>query len=175
MAGNSDQDRQAVERIIRQSNRLNQLIEEMLDVTRIQGEVLDLKTDEDVNLEEVTRRVIDSYAGNGREINLESGTEALMGNWDEARLEQVLHNLLSNALKYSPPDTRVQVRLELQGNESIVSIRDQGKGLSADEQSHIFERFYRLSRDEKSKVDGLGLGLYIAQQIIARFGGRIWV
>ncbi len=173
--GSSDQDRQAVERIIRQSNRLNRLIDEMLDVTRIQGEVLELKNNGDVNLAEVTQRVIDSYTVAGREINLEAGTEDLIGNWDEARLEQVLHNLISNALKYSPPDTTVQVRLTRQDNEAIISVKDQGHGFSAVEQSHIFDRFYRLSRDEKSNIDGLGLGLYITQQIINRFDGRIWV
>jgi two-component system CheB/CheR fusion protein len=175
VADSSDQDMQAVDRIIRQANRLNRLIDEMLDATRIQGEVLELKNEEDVNLVEVAQRAIDSYAATGREINLESGTEVLSGNWDVDRLEQVLHNLLSNALKYSPPDTGVQVRLERQDNEAVVSIIDQGLGLTTEDQSHIFDRYYRLSRDEKSSVDGLGLGLYIAQQIVTRFGGHIWI
>ncbi|HEY6542307.1 MAG TPA: ATP-binding protein, partial [Ktedonobacteraceae bacterium] len=174
-ADSPDQDMQAVERIIRQANRLNRLIDEMLDATRIQGEVLELKNEEDVNLVEVAQRVIDSYAATGREINLETGTEALIGNWDEARLEQVLHNLLSNALKYSPSDTSVNVLLAHQDNEAVFSIKDQGRGLSTEEQSHIFDRYYRLSHDEKSNVEGLGLGLYIAQQITTRFGGRLWV
>ncbi len=171
----SEQDIQAVERIIRQAKRLNRLIDEMLDATRIQGEVLELKNDADINLVEVTRRAIDAYAADGREINLEDTADALVGNWDEARLEQVLHNLLSNALKYSPADTSVKVRLERQDNEAVVSIKDQGPGLSAEEQAHVFDRYYRLSRDEKSHVGGLGLGLYIAQQIITRFGGHLWV
>src|SRR6266496_6332969 len=171
----SEQDIQAVERIIRQAKRLNRLIDEMLDATRIQGEVLELNNEADINLVEITRRVIDSYAAAGREINLEDTAVALVGNWDEARLEQVLYNLISNALKYSPADTSVKVRLERQDNEAVVSIKDQGPGLSAEEQAHIFDRYYRLSRDEKSNVGGLGLGLYIAQQIITRFGGRLWV
>ena len=171
----SEQDIQAVERIIRQSNRLNRLIDEMLDVTRIQGEMLELKNEEDINLVDVMRRVIDAYTATGRTIDLKTRTESLVGNWDEARLEQVLHNLLSNALKYSPVDTSVQVSLKRQKDEALVSIRDQGPGLSAEEQDHIFDRFYRLSRDEKSNIEGLGLGLYIAHQIITRLGGRIWV
>ena len=174
-SGSSEQDIQAVERIMRQANRLNQLIDEMLDATRIQGEVLELKNDEDVNLAEVARRAIDSFAATGRQVKLETGSDALIGNWDEARLEQVLQNLISNALKYSPSDTGVLVRLERQGNEALISVKDQGAGLNPEEQSHIFDRFYRLSRDEKSNVEGLGLGLYIAQQIVTRFGGYIWV
>jgi two-component system, chemotaxis family, CheB/CheR fusion protein len=171
----SDQDLQAIERIIRQSKRLNRLIDEMLDATRIQGEVLELNNAADINLVEVTQRVIDSYTALGSEIILEDTADALVGNWDEARLEQVLHNLLGNALKYSPEDTSVKVRLERQNNEAVVSIKDQGPGLNTEEQAHIFDRFYRLSRDEKSNVEGLGLGLYIAQHVITRFGGRLWV
>jgi two-component system CheB/CheR fusion protein len=171
----SEQDIQAVERIMRQAKRLNGLIDELLDVTRIQDEVLELKNEEDIDLIEVTRRVIDSYTASGREINLEVTADDLVGNWDEDRLEQVLHNLLSNALKYSQEDTVVNVRLERQNSDAVVSMKDQGPGLSAEEQAHIFDRFYRLSRDEKSKVEGLGLGLYIAQQIVTRSGGRLWV
>jgi len=171
----SEQDIQAVERIIRQAKRLNRLIEEMLDATRIQGEILELNNEADINLVEITRRVIDSYTNASREIILEDTTDGLVGNWDEERLEQVLQNLLSNALKYSPDGTSVTVRLERQGNEAMVSIKDRGPGLSTEEQAHIFDRFYRLSRDEKSNVEGLGLGLYIAQHIVTRSGGRLWV
>jgi two-component system CheB/CheR fusion protein len=171
----SEEDIQAVERIVRQTKRMNRLIDDMLDATRIQGEVLELNNEADINLVEVTGRVIDSYAATGREIKLEKSTDALVGNWDEARLEQVLHNLLSNALKYSPEDTSVNIRLEQQDKKAVVSIKDQGPGLSAEEQAHIFDRYYRLSRDEKRNVEGLGLGLYIAQQIVDRSGGRLWV
>jgi two-component system, chemotaxis family, CheB/CheR fusion protein len=171
----SEQDIRVVERIIHQAKRLNVLIDEMLDATRIQGEVLELNNEGDIDLVEVTQRTIDSYAAIGRKIILEDTADALVDDWDEARLEQVLHNLLSNALKYSPEDTSVKVRLERQDNEAVVSIKDQGPGLSTEEQARIFDRFYRLSRDEKSNVEGLGLGLYITQEIITRFGGRIWV
>jgi signal transduction histidine kinase len=147
----------------------------MLDATRIQGGVLELKNEEDIDLFEVTRRAIDSYAATGREINLEVTAASLVGNWDESRLEQVLQNLLNNALKYSPKDTSVDVRLERKDNEALVSIKDRGSGLSSEEQEHIFDRFYRIPKDEISNVEGLGLGLYIAQQIITRSGGRLWV
>jgi signal transduction histidine kinase len=171
----SDQDMQTVERIVSQAKRLNGLIDEMLDATRIQGEVLELKNEENIDLIEVTREAIDSYAASGREINLEVTADALVGDWDEARLEQVLDNLLSNALKYSPENTSVNVHLNRQDNEALVSIKDQGHGLTPEEQEHIFDRFYRLSKDERTNVEGLGLGLYIAQQIVSRFGGRLWV
>jgi two-component system, chemotaxis family, CheB/CheR fusion protein len=171
----SSQEIQAVERIVSQAKRLNRLIDQMLDATRIQGEVPELHNEVDVDLVEVTRRAIDSYSLVGREIILEVDSDALVGNWDEARLEQVLHNLLSNALTYSPEDTSVNIRLAHQGNEAVVSIQDQGPGLTTEEQAHIFDRFYRVSRDEKSNVEGVGLGLYIAQQIITRSGGHLWV
>ncbi|HKV56631.1 MAG TPA: CheR family methyltransferase [Ktedonobacteraceae bacterium] len=171
----SEQDVQAVERIIRQSNRLNRLIEEMLDVTRLQGEVLELKNQEDVNLVELVRRVVDSYAATNRVISAETTGEALVGNWDETRIEQVLHNLISNALKYSPANTSVKVGLKRQPNEAVIWVKDQGQGMSEEQQTHIFDRFYRLSRDGRSSVEGLGLGLYIAHEIITRQGGRMWI
>ena len=123
----------------------------------------------------MVRRVVDSYASTDRAISVETPTESVVGNWDEARIEQGLHNLLSNALKYSPPDTDVQVGMELQPHEVVIWVKDQGQGISEEEQAHIFDRFYRVTRNEKSGVDGLGLGLYIAHGIITRYGGRIWV
>src|SRR2546421_218447 len=87
---NSDQDIQTLERIMRQTKRLNGLIDELLDATRIQDEVLELKNEENVDLVEVTRQSIDAYAASSREIDLEVRADALVGDWDEARLEQVL-------------------------------------------------------------------------------------
>ena len=173
---NSTQEVQILERMIQQVNRLKRLIDEMADITRLHGKVLELKNRENVDIVEVVRRVVESSAAiTDHVIRMQTNTETLLGNWDEARLEQVVNNLLSNALKYSPSNTTVQVGIERQANEVVIWVRDRGQGMSKEEQAHIFDRFYRVHRNEGTSADGLGLGLYIAHEIITRYGGRMWV
>ena len=93
---------------------------------------------------------------------------------DVDRLERVLGNLLSNALKYSPGDTPVVVELARRGSEVVVTVSDRGPGIAPEELPHLFERYYRARRARQSR-DGLGLGLYIAKGLIEAHGGRIWV
>jgi len=94
---------------------------------------------------------------------------------DELRLRQILLNLVSNALKYSPPGTTLQV-LAIQGQGLVrISVRDYGLGVPLEEQQRLFERFVRLERDINSPVRGAGLGLYISRRLIEAMGGRLWV
>lgn len=172
----SSQNLQAVDRMIRQLQRLNGLVDEMLDITRIRSDVLQLDIQQHVNIVELARRVVEQQAtSNHRQIKLEAQQQSITGTWDEDRLEQVLGNLVSNAIKYSPDDTPVLVSIANHTSETIVSVRDQGKGVSEEDQPHIFDRFYRTHNETAQKVEGLGLGLYIANQIIVQHGGRMWL
>ena len=106
----------------------------------------------------------------------EASLKALAITCDEARVEQVLNNLMSNAIKYSSPGKPVVAGVEQgQSNEVIVWVRDQGPGIGQEEQAHIFDRFYRSHAYENPGVEGLGLGLYIAHEIVNRHGGRMWL
>lgn len=94
---------------------------------------------------------------------------------DELRLRQILLNLVSNALKYSPAGTTIQV-LALQGQGLVkISVRDYGSGVPLEEQQRLFERFVRLERDMNSPVRGAGLGLYITKRLVEAMNGRLWV
>jgi signal transduction histidine kinase len=93
---------------------------------------------------------------------------------DRQRIEQVLLNLLSNAIKYSPGEKKVEVNSEKTEKELIIKIRDYGIGVPAEEQTNIFERFYR-TKDISIHISGFGLGLYICRDIINRHYGKIWV
>ena len=84
-------------------------------------------------------------------------------------------NLMSNAIKYSPDADRIIVETEHKGNDIIFTVKDFGIGMPPDKKDHVFEQYYRVSGDEESTFPGLGLGLYIAAQIVERSGGKIWV
>lgn len=92
---------------------------------------------------------------------------------DEARLERILINLLSNAQKYSPSHLPVTLTACRQQDEVVISVTDQGSGIHADDLPNIFRRFYR-ARGER-KLEGIGLGLYITKLLVEAHGGRIWV
>ncbi|MHB0936881.1 MAG: sensor histidine kinase [Armatimonadota bacterium] len=92
---------------------------------------------------------------------------------DPRRLERILLNLLDNALKYSPPDTAVQISACQQNHEVVIAVADQGQGIPPEDMPHIFDRFYRASHQRKGV--GIGLGLYITKALVEAHGGRIWV
>lgn len=94
---------------------------------------------------------------------------------DRVRVRQVLLNLLSNALKYSPVGSKVELTTESGDTYVTVRVRDQGLGVPLEDQHYLFERFIRLERDVNSTVRGAGLGLYICRQLVQAMGGRIWV
>ncbi len=94
---------------------------------------------------------------------------------DRLRIEQVLKNLISNALKFTPPQGRVQVTGHMRGAMAEIVVRDSGIGIPVEEQERIFERFYQVDASQKRKYGGTGLGLAICKHIIERHGGRIWV
>ena len=122
----------ALERMIHQLHRLNRLISEMLDITSIRGEVMQLEKNAHVNVVELARRVVEQYKNvTKRTIVLETNQDAIEGTWDETRLEQVLDNLVSNAIKYSPAGTPVTVSIAARDAEVTVQVRDRGKGISA--------------------------------------------
>ena len=92
---------------------------------------------------------------------------------DYDRLERIILNLLSNALKYSPDGSPVTIRAHRQENTIVIAIADQGSGIPPEEQAHIFDRFYRVKAERKA--EGIGLGLYITRLLVEAHGGRIWV
>jgi signal transduction histidine kinase len=94
---------------------------------------------------------------------------------DKDRVGQVVINLLTNAIKYSPHADRVLVRLSRDQQEAIVRVQDFGIGIDEAEQQKIFECFYQVSHPEERTYPGLGIGLYLSHQIVERHHGRLWV
>ncbi|MGZ8853485.1 MAG: sensor histidine kinase, partial [Thermoanaerobaculia bacterium] len=101
--------------------------------------------------------------------------ETLIVSGDRDRLEQVLGNLLENAVKYSPEGSEILVTVDNEEDQVVTSVCDNGIGIPSDELTQVFERFHRGRQVSSTNYGGLGLGLYITKQIIERHGGKIWV
>jgi signal transduction histidine kinase len=91
------------------------------------------------------------------------------------RIRQVIHNLIANAIKYTPNEGGVRVRVCEQDNETRLQVIDNGVGIPAADQPHIFEKFYRVRGDHVQNIKGTGLGLAITQGIVEKHNGRIWL
>jgi len=164
----------AVDSIIRQSDQLDRLISDLLDASRLEAGRLELRRRE-IDMEEVAQINVErAQAQTDRhQIRLEVGAGPLLGMWDPGRLDQVFSNLLSNAIKYSPDGGEIVVRVESRDGEAQVSIRDSGLGIEPDQLPKLFDRFYR-SITTADQAQGLGVGLYIARELVESHGGRIW-
>jgi signal transduction histidine kinase len=98
----------------------------------------------------------------------------VVGEFDELRLEQVVHNLVSNAIKYSPTGSAIEVRVRaLPGGEAELVVADRGIGLRVVDEEQLFGRFERGDRRELTGISGIGVGLYVSREIVRRHGGRI--
>lgn len=161
-----------VEAIRRQIARINKLVDNLLDVSRITAGRLQLELEEvdlSSTLADVVLRFDEEAKRSGSEVRL-SVEGSIVGRWDRMRLEQVITNLLSNALKYGDGQP-VEITAKLEGSRARFSVRDHGIGVPTKDQARIFERFERLISDRQ--VGGLGLGLWIVRQIVDALGGRI--
>jgi signal transduction histidine kinase len=174
------QDRERVEERISRTldnvSRLDRLIDELLDVSRITSNRLKLEPSEvelGALVHEVTGRLAESAAKAGSRIDVEA-PGPIVGRWDRLRLEQVVSNLVSNALKYGRGlPVRVEARLEADGAGAVLRVHDAGIGIDAVHQKRIFERFERAVSDRH--YGGLGLGLWIVRQVVEASGGTISV
>jgi signal transduction histidine kinase len=170
-----DRLRQTMELVNRQIGRLDRMIADLLDTARIEAGRLELKV-QPCDLREVVTSVADLFvsAAPGREIVVTVPDLAVSVACDSQRLEQVLTNLISNALKYSSEGSVVRVELGMHDQEAVLTVRDQGLGLSDEERSHLFEPFRRVGPSKES-VPGAGLGLFTVRRIVEAHGGHIEV
>ena len=164
-----------IKRLNNQVNRITALIGNLLDFTKIQkGKLMCNEAFFDFN--ELVKEVIDDMQKTSytHEIKNNSGTTSNTFG-DKDKLSQVLNNLISNAIKYSPKADRIVVSTELQKDGIELSVQDFGIGILAESQQNVFQQFYRVSGDKQSTFPGMGIGLYICSEIITRQGGKIWV
>ena len=168
-----------LERTERQMVRLDRLVGDLLDSTRIQAGKLEMRP-EPCDLREIVRDTVreQRIAWSDRSIELDLPRRGdLKVIADPDRIGQVVTNFLTNALKYSPAEQPVTVRLRQHGEVARMEVRDHGPGLTVEQQAHLFEQFYRVPGIEQQRGSGigLGLGLYICKTIVERHGGHVGV
>lgn len=163
-----------LERVVRQADQLVRLVNDLLEVSRLGLGRMPMRL-EPLDLAELVGEVCRRYVSEAGspECSLEEAGR-LPVEADPVRLEQVLINLLDNAFKYSPQGGRVQVKVSRTDGAALVEVRDEGIGIEPEHLPHVFERFYKPTR-QQAVYAGLGVGLYISKQIVEHHGGRIWV
>jgi PAS domain S-box-containing protein len=160
-----------------ESERLGRIVNEILLASQLDTGKLALET-EPFDPGELVDRVIEAtraYAPASVTVARAGGDGVPRVDADRDKVRQVLVNLVENAIKYSPDGGRIEIRVEPQDDAVLFSVSDEGLGIPNEEQSRVFEKFYRLDPQMTRGVGGTGLGLYICNELVTRMGGHIWV
>ena len=169
-------DHEAIAAIVEQGERLNGMLGELLDISRLDRDHFTLERGPLDVAAVVQRAVADLRPMLDTHTVVVLGAEQpLLVAGDRGRLAQVVHNLLTNAVKYSPGGGRIELRLEQVGAHACLQVRDEGIGIPAAAMPHLFQRFYRAANGAATATNGLGIGLYVVKEIVTRHGGSIAV
>jgi signal transduction histidine kinase len=165
---------ESIDAILQASSRMNAMVEELLDVARLEEGRLVLEK-QLVDFPELVVKMLRFYAEamDADRIETDFSPDLSPIFADPFRLERILTNLITNSLKFSPPDSPVRITARNSGNEVVFAVIDRGVGIAAEDLPHIFERFHLSKRG--CKADSVGLGLYITRMLVEAHGGRLWV
>jgi heavy metal sensor kinase len=166
--------RKSIEECLRAAERMTALVEGLLTLARADAGKLDLRH-ESVDLKQVTADAVSQLRplADGLTINVSTKLSPAQVQGDPGRLGQVVTNLVANAIRYNRPGGQVRVRLAVGDGTAVLSVEDGGYGIPDADQPHIFERFYRVSKDRSRLSGGSGLGLAISKSIVEAHGGAI--
>jgi PAS domain S-box-containing protein len=173
--GNNPDNVKMLEKMNGQLNKLISLIGDMLDVTKIEGGRLQFQ-EENYPFSTMVKEVVEDlqHTTEDHDLLLEiDENPQIFG--DKERMSQVISNLISNAIKYSPSSGNILVKIECHEKSVKLTVQDYGVGISEENQEKIFDRFYRVSGPENYTFPGIGLGLYISKEIVNRQFGKLWV
>jgi signal transduction histidine kinase len=165
--------KEVLPKLKRQVERLQEIVAELLDVSRIQAGQQEFQFQK-IDLAKLVEDASESIGSSGREIQLDLPKEKIEFIGDPKKLEHVLANILTNAVKYSDEGTPIRIKAMIFGDDVQVSVQDYGIGIDKEYQSLIFSQYFRASGG-KAKAKGMGLGLFISKEIVEAHSGRIWV
>jgi signal transduction histidine kinase len=173
----NEKDKTAIQHIIQSAEDLNHFISSILELNKVESNRIQLRY-ESKDINQIIEKAVDSFSAiaRAREIIIETDLEPLFPvSIDVSLISKVINNLIDNALKYSPEKSVVRIQSrEIDGFVKI-SVSDQGIGMSPEELSQLFTRFYRAKNDTTTKVSGTGLGLYLTKYFIEAHGGKVVV
>ena len=171
----TDEQRQFLGVVERNAHRLLALVGDLLFLAQIEAGKLSLEVGA-VDLAAIAAESVETARPLAEEkgitVTLATGPLALIAG-DRARLAQLLDNLISNGIKFTPADGRVDVRVRGERGQAVIEVRDTGMGIPSEEQEHLFERFFRTAKATEQAIPGTGLGLAISKAIVQAHGGRI--
>jgi signal transduction histidine kinase len=170
-----DRHKKYVQKALQQVEKLTGLISDLLDVSKIEAGQLALSLTS-FDLVKLVRETVEllQYSTKSHRIEVSSEVHHQVILADRQRIEQVIINLISNAIKYSPKANLVKIRVYTEGQKALVTVQDFGIGVSKEQQERIFSRFSRVG-DLVNVVSGLGIGLYLSKQIICRHRGKLTI
>lgn len=171
----SDKSFKMTEKILKTANRMKYLIEDLLDTTQtLQGKEIAIRR-KTTALQKICQLIIEEFkiANPHHKFKFHAETE-FVGEWDAGRIQQVLSNLLSNAVSYGTSTRPIKVDLLADSNRVVLQVNNQGKVIPPETMENLFQPFWRGAR-KRSNSSGLGLGLYIVKQIVEAHGGKISV
>jgi PAS domain S-box-containing protein len=168
--------RHGLQSIEEETDRLGRLVENLLSISRIEAGGIALRP-APVSVAPLVRRTVRKLAGRSarHSLRVELPPDLPTVTGDPERLEEVLLNLVENAIKYSPGGGEVTISASVERDELVVRVQDQGIGVGVRDRERIFDRFYRVDGSLARRTQGTGLGLFICRAIVAAHGGRIWV
>jgi signal transduction histidine kinase/FixJ family two-component response regulator len=172
----TDRDRRSVATMVTQAERLTRMVSSLLDVSRLQSGRFALQWQE-VEVRDLLRRLVDEVGPTltNHKLLYRADAEPLVISGDDLRLYEVFQNLLQNAIKYSPEGGPVTITAARSRSWATVAVRDEGIGIPQDAMPHLGRRYYRATNAYEQRLGGVGLGLYVVNQIIALHGGSIEV
>lgn len=164
-----------LDKALANTHRIERLVDDILTMSRVDSDefTFDLRPVDLLGVVDRAACQVRDATGRRIEVDRPDGLRAALV--DEHRQSQVLTNLLTNAVKFSPDDTTVRVSVEDRDDQLLVNVHDEGIGISADDQTKLFRPFSRLERRRNDVENGTGLGLYIAKALVEGQGGTIWV
>jgi signal transduction histidine kinase len=160
--------------IVAQAQRLNKMILGLLDASRIETGQLSIER-APVDLCALVGRVVEEIQPTlvNHTLDFQIPSSTLIIDGDEVRLEQVVQNLLSNAVKYSPHGGPIVLQIDHHGQQARLLVTDAGIGIPAQDQPHLFQRFYRASNAATQYMSGMGIGLSVVKEIVTLHGGTV--
>ena len=171
-----DEMRQLLQDAAWETEALSHLLGNLLELSRAQADRLFLSR-EPINVKNVVKDAVDKIKRQSSNHSFETDLPRVLPpvHADQLRLERILHNLLENAVKYSPDGGKIKVSARLEDNHVLIGVSDEGIGISLHDQAKLFSPFERLAAQRLEGVKGIGLGLLVCRRLVEAHGGRIWV